>query len=347
MGEAAKWESVMVKVPKGYRSRNVNDRRGSRSSSGGGRSSGGNFGFPSSGGSSSGGSLGGLGGALGAGGAGAGRKKGGCGGMGLIILLVVLALLFFSCQGGGNTATDPGGGTASSSDSGTGEVNDQIDVASAGEASEDDVVSLVNFIIDDTQDEFWVDEYPRVFGQAYQFAQLDLFTGRTQTGGCGTASSNVGPFYCPADGTAYIDVEFMVGLQDQLGAQGDFAQAYIVAHEIAHHVQNLAGINAAVRQAQSGASQVDSNRLAVMLELQADCFAGSWAANAVAERDIIEAGDIEEGVNAAGAVGDDAITGSDNQENFTHGSSAQRIEWFTTGFDLGTEACDTFDGALG
>ena len=333
----------MVKVPKGYRSRNVNDRRGSS----GGRSSGGSLGgFPSRG-SSGGGSLGGLGGALGGGAARSGSRKGGCGGMGLIILLVVLALLFFSCQGGGNTATDSGSSTASSSDAGTGVVNDDVTVDDVGEADEEDVFTLVNFVFDDVQDEFWADEYPRVFGEPYQFAQLDIFTARTQTGGCGTASSNVGPFYCPADNTAYIDVDFMVVLQNQLGAGGDFAQAYIVAHEVAHHVQNLAGFNAAVRQAQSGASQVESNELAVMLELQADCFAGAWAANAAAERDIIEEGDIEEGVNAAGAVGDDAITGDTNQENFTHGSSAQRIQWFTTGFDFGTESCDTFNGALG
>jgi len=174
------------------------------------------------------------------------------------------------------------------------------------------------------QDNFWVDEYPRVFGQPYRNSKLNIFSSRVTTGGCGTASSNVGPFYCPAD-----------------------EQAYILAHEVGHHVQNLAGINNAVRRAQSGVSQTRSNQLAVMMELQADCFAGAWAADANARGGIIEEGDLNEGVRAAGAVGDDAITGSSNQENFTHGSSEQRIEWFTTGFDLGTEACDTFDGAIG
>ena len=138
----------------------------------------------------------------------------------------------------------------------------------------------------------------------------------------------------------------MIRLQRQLGAGGDFAQAYILAHEVGHHVQNLNGTNAALRSAQSRASRTQSNQLQVMMELQADCFAGAWAATA-AERDILDPGDLEEGVRAAGAVGDDAITGSSNQENFTHGSSAQRIEWFSRGFEQGTTSCDTFNGALG
>jgi len=166
-----------------------------------------------------------------------------------------------------------------------------------------------------------------------------LFSSRVNTGGCGPASSNVGPFYCPADGNAYIDLAFMVRLQRQLGAEGDFAQAYILAHEIGHHVQNLAGINDQVRRAQSGASRTQSNQLQVRMELQADCFAGAWAADANNRGGIIEEGDLDEGVRAAGAVGDDAITGSSNAENFTHGSSAQRIEWFSLGFTDGTEAC--------
>lgn len=254
-------------------------------------------------------------------------------------MLGVLALLFFSCQGGG------GGTTATSGDAGSGD-SSTANTSPASDTEEGQAEDLVNFVLDDVQDNFWVDEYPRVFGEPYQLSRLNIFTSSVTTGGCGTASSNVGPFYCPADGQAYIDLVFMIRLQNQLGAGGDFAQAYILAHEIGHHVQNLAGINDAVRRAQSTASTTESNRLQVLMELQADCLAGAWAADAEV-RGILDAGDLDEGVRAAGAVGDDAITGSSNQENFTHGSSAQRIEWFSIGFTDGTEACDTFDGAVG
>ena len=183
------------------------------------------------------------------------------------------------------------------------------------------------------------------------------------TGGCGNASSNVGPFYCPADSNAYIDLQFMFRLQSQLGAEGDFAQAYILAHEIGHHVQNVVGINNRVRQAQSGVSQADANQLNVFLELQADCLAGMWARDFQIRTDeillsgdqdlinnslLLEDGDLNEGVRAAGAVGDDAITGSTNAENFTHGTSAQRVEWFSRGFDTQDfDQCWTFpEGAI-
>jgi len=322
----------MVKVPKGYRSRNVNDRRGS-----GGRSSGRGFGFPSRSSSGGGGGLGGsmggggLGGALGGGRAGSPRRAGGCGGMGLILIVVLFAILFFSCQGAGNGGSTGNTGAADNgSTSNTAPAND----SEAGQAED-----LVNFILDDVQDNFWVDEYPRVLGEPYRNSKLNIFSNAVSTGGCGNASSNVGPFYCPADEQAYIDLEFMIRLQRQLGAGGDFSQAYILAHEVGHHVQNLAGINDQVRRAQSGATRAQSNALQVAMELQADCFAGAWAADADARGGILEAGDLEEGVRAAGAVGDDAITGSSNQENFTHGSSAQRIEWFSKGFDQGADSC--------
>ncbi len=318
----------MVKVPKGYRSRNVDDRRGS---SGGGRS----FGRSGSSGGLGGG-LGGLGG--GAASAATGKRAGGCGGIGLLLVVGIIALLFFAFNGSGD-----GNGTATS---GTTPSEPTANTSPAVDGDLGEAEDLVNFVLDDVQDNFWVDEYPRVFGEPYQLSQLVLFSDRVTTGGCGTASSNVGPFYCPADGRAYIDLPFMLRLQNQLGAQGDFSQAYILAHEVGHHVQNLAGINDALRRAQSTASTVESNQLQVLLELQADCFAGAWAATAE-DRGILDAGDLDEGVRAAGAVGDDAITGSSNQENFTHGSSAQRIEWFARGFDEGTESCDTFEGSLG
>ena len=337
----------MVKVPKGYRSKNVRDLRDGR-----GRASSGSrgFRFPTRSSGGSGGGLGGLGGALGGaaaggalrrGGDGQGRKGCGCGGLALIVMLVLLALLFFSCVGTGTgTGTSTGSSTGGSS---TGGATANTSPASDGEVGEAE--DLVNFIFDDVQD-FWIDEFSAA-GQQYSIAQLTIFDDDVTTGGCGRASSAVGPFYCPADNNAYIDLVYMIRLQRQLGAEGDFSQAYILAHEVGHHVQNVLGTNAALRRAQSGATQTRSNQLQVMLELQADCFAGAWARDADERGDILEAGDLDEGVRAAGAVGDDAITGSNNQENFTHGSSAQRIEWFGRGYNSGIDACDTFNGALG
>jgi len=239
-----------------------------------------------------------------------------------------------------------GGGNTTSTATNVTEAETNADNCAGFGAEVLDACALANFVLDDVQDNFWVDEYPAVFGDSYQFSRLQLFETNVTTGGCGNATSAVGPFYCPADGFAYIDLQFMLQLQDQLGAEGDFAQAYILAHEIGHHVQNLAGINGTVRQLQSGLGTADSNALLVMLELQADCFAGAWARDADDRGNILDEGDLEEGVGAASAVGDDAITGSSNQENFTHGSSAQRIEWFSRGFDSGAASCGTFNGAL-
>lgn len=318
----------MVKVPKGYRSKNVRDRRTSGGSSGGGR----RFGFPSRRGSSGGGLGGDLGGTMGGGSLGgatapAGARRGCGGGLGLI-LLVVLALVIFSCVGGGGDS-----GTSTSTGSG-GPVATPDDPEYA--ATED----LVNFILDDVQD-YWTAEF-QASGQTYPEAKLSIFNNNVSTAGCGNATSAVGPFYCPADSNAYIDIQYMLRLQDQLGAEGDFSQAYILAHEIGHHVQNVLGTNDEVRRAQSGASRAQSNALQVAMELQADCLAGMWARSAQ-DSGILDSGDLQEGVRAAGAVGDDAITGSSNQENFTHGSSAQRVEWFQRGFDQQSyDSCDTF-----
>ncbi len=323
----------MVKVPKGYRSRNVEDRRGRRSGGGG-------FGFPSrrSGGGLGGGGLGGSlgGGTPSVGGAPTGRR--GCLGSSGLILVVVLGLLLFSCLGSGG---------------GFGDLSGDLNTGGAAPApvervdppEVEDSFDLVNFVLDDVQ-AFWTDEFARA-GQQYPEARLVIFDqGGVSTGGCGNASSNVGPFYCPADNSAYIDIEFMFTLQRQLGAEGDFAQAYILAHEVGHHVQNVVGTNTAVRQAQQGASRAESNELQVRMELQADCLAGMWARHAE-QKGILDAGDLQEGVNAAGAVGDDAITGSSNQENFTHGSSQQRVDWFTRGYQNGTyDSCDTFSGDI-
>ncbi len=331
----------MVKVPKGYRSRNVEDRRGRRGGGGGG------FGFPRrrrSGGGGLGGSLGGrrggglgdgggLGGSLG-GGVDTGRRRKGCGGGIGLALLVVFALLLFSCLGGGDLTPGSNGGADLTGPA-------QGGSSSRSNAEVDAAYDLVNFVLDDVQ-EYWTGEF-EADGQTYPVATLVIFDqGQVRTGGCGTASSAVGPFYCPADSKAYIDIEYMLRLQDQLDAEGDFSQAYILAHEIGHHVQNVLGTSDAVRRAQSGASRAESNELSVRLELQADCLAGMWARDA--ERDgILDTGDLAEGLNAASAVGDDSITGSANQENFTHGSSAQRVRWFRAGYDSGRyDSCDTF-----
>ena len=160
----------------------------------------------------------------------------------------------------------------------------------------------------------------------------------------------MGPFYCPGDQKVYIDLAFYQTLKNKLGAGGEFAQAYVVAHEVGHHVQKLLGISGKVEAAQARASKEQSNALSVRLELQADCFAGVWANNSPNSRQMLEAGDLESALNAAAKIGDDALqkaaTGHVVPESFTHGSSAQRQKWFTTGIQTGSvKACDTFSAA--
>jgi predicted metalloprotease len=185
----------------------------------------------------------------------------------------------------------------------------------------------------------------------YRPAHLVLFWDETHSG-CGAAGAEMGPFYCPADERVYIDLGFYRELAQRFGAPGDFAQAYVIAHEVGHHVQNLLGINAKMRRAQAQRPH-DKNRLSVLLELQADCFAGVWGHSAQ-QRKRLDPGDVEEGLRAAAAVGDDrlqkAATGHVSPESFTHGSAAQRSQWFRRGLQSGKlDACDTFaegpDGA--
>jgi len=190
--------------------------------------------------------------------------------------------------------------------------------------------------------------WARIFqenGLAYGPPRLVLFTGVVQSA-CGTAQSAMGPFYCSLDRRVYIDMSFYGDLDRRLGATGDFARAYVIAHEVGHHVQNLLGIAGEVAQARSRASQVESNALSVRLELQADCLAGVWAHD---NARILEQGDIEEGLNAASAIGDDRLQkraqGYVVPDSFTHGSSEQRVSWFKRGFDTGSlTACNTFGG---
>jgi uncharacterized protein len=194
----------------------------------------------------------------------------------------------------------------------------------------------------------WTDIFKKM-GKTYEKPPLVLFTGFTQSG-CGSAQSAMGPFYCPRDGKVYIDLSFYQDMKNKLGAPGDFAQAYVVAHEVGHHVQNQFGIADKVNAARSQASQEEGNALQVRMELQADCFAGIWAQEANARSNILEEGDIEEGLNAAAQIGDDRLQkrsqGYVVPESFTHGSSEQRVRWFKAGMNAKSlKDCDTFGAA--
>jgi predicted metalloprotease len=204
---------------------------------------------------------------------------------------------------------------------------------------EEELVQFVSFVLDDAQD-----TWERLLPGRYQRAALVLFRDAVQSA-CGFAEAATGPFYCPGDRKVYIDLGFYAELKQRFGAPGDFAQAYVLTHEIGHHVQTLLGIEERMRQMQQARPQL-SNELSVRLELQADCFAGLWG-NSTAQRNILERGDVEEGLNAAAAIGDDRIQRMSGArvapERFTHGSSEQRVEWFRRGLQSGQiEACDTF-----
>ena len=211
----------------------------------------------------------------------------------------------------------------------------------AAGAPQDDLGAFVGFVLDDLQDT-WGALLPAE-GRSYERAKLVLFTGATKTA-CGVGESATGPFYCPADRRVYIDLDFYRELRSRLGAPGDFAQAYVIAHEIGHHVQNLDGTSERVHLA--GKTRGDGG-LAVRLELQADCYAGVWAPSAQA-RGLLAVGDVDEALGAAAAIGDDALqrqaTGRVRPETFSHGTSAQRSRWVRRGLESGKpSACDTFD----
>ncbi len=260
---------------------------------------------------------------------GRGRRTAGIGLGGLLILLVLsflfgenfLSLLDPSMIGGGGVSSGPAG-----------------DVPFQTTPEEEELVQFISFVFDDAQST-WTKVLP-----GYRNTRLVLFRDAIQSA-CGFAQAATGPFYCPADQKVYIDLGFYAELRRRFGAPGDFAQAYVLAHEIGHHVQNLLGIEQQVRQAQGG-NPGRRNELSVRMELQADCFAGVWGAYA-AKRGLLEEGDVEEGLNAAAAIGDDRIqrmsTGYVNPDGFTHGSSQQRVTWFRKGLASGDpEACDTF-----
>jgi hypothetical protein len=211
--------------------------------------------------------------------------------------------------------------------------------------AEDAMASFVKKVLADTED-VWAREF-QGFGQRYKLPQLVLFTNYTQTA-CGTGMSAMGPFYCPLDQKIYVDLKFYEELKRRFKAPGDFAQAYVIAHEVGHHVQLQLGIAEKVQELKSRMSERDANRLQVMMELQADCLAGVWAHLNEQIKSRLEEGDIEEGLNAASAIGDDMIQrrtqGHVVPDAFTHGSSAQRVNWFKRGFQNGNmQACDTFN----
>ena len=209
---------------------------------------------------------------------------------------------------------------------------------------ENELADFVSVVLADTEDTW--DTLFSQGGSHYQRPTLVLFSGAVESA-CGFAQAAMGPFYCPADSKVYIDLSFYQDLRDKLGAPGDFAQAYVIAHEVGHHVQNLLGISDRVHQMRSRISQTEYNQLSVRLELQADCFSGIWANHAHRQQQILEQGDIEEALNAASMIGDDRLQkrskGHVTPDSFTHGSSAQRMRWFTTGLKSGDiGSCDTF-----
>jgi len=260
----------------------------------------------------------------------------GVAGGGIGLLVVVLLGLFFGVdlspllQGGSAPGVSPQA--------------PQQQVATRAPSREDKMADFVSVVLGSTEDA-WTELFARG-GKAYRKPTLVLFTDAVESA-CGFAQAAVGPFYCPADQKLYIDLAFYRDLQDRFRAPGDFAQAYVIAHEVGHHVQNLLGIADQVRAAQSRVGQRQAAALSVRMELQADCLAGIWASHANRTKRILEPGDIEEGLNAAAAIGDDRIQmasrGYVSPESFTHGSSQQRVRWFRRGLETGDiAACDTF-----
>ena len=265
-----------------------------------------------------------------------GRRAGGLGGLGLVAL--VLLGLFFGVDP--SVLLNGGTGTPSSYVPSSPEPRTTQAPGAPAEARE-----FVSVVLADTEDT-WRALFQQM-GRTYQEPTLVLFSGLVDSG-CGVAQSASGPFYCPRDHKLYLDTSFFDEMSRRFGAPGDFAQAYVIAHEVGHHVQNLLGILPRVEAMQQQVDRTDANRIQVMVELQADCFAGIWAHHADRSRGILESGDVEEGLNAAAAIGDDRLQkqaqGYVVPDAFTHGSSAQRVRWFKRGLEQGDPAaCDTFN----
>lgn len=264
----------------------------------------------------------------------AARAMGGLGGGALIVVLVGLLfgadpsqlLQMLVAGGGGGSAT-------------------MVQDDTPRSAAENELADLVSVVLADTED-VWGELFPQAFGRAYPQPRLVLFTGQVRSA-CGVAGSSTGPFYCPGDRQVYIDLGFYDEMRTRFGAPGDFAQAYVIAHEVGHHIQNLMGTLDQVHRLQQGLSKEEANALQVRVELQADFLAGVWAHHAQRARNILEAGDIEEALRAASAIGDDTLQkqaqGYVVPESFTHGTSAQRMRWFKLGLETGDLSLgDTF-----
>jgi uncharacterized protein len=253
------------------------------------------------------------------------------GGIGTILL--VLAALFFGIDPSVILQTDQAGPPARTAE------------APSTSPGQDEIRDFVAVVLADTEDT-WADLFRRM-NREYQDPRLVLFTGSVQSA-CGIAGAAVGPFYCPGDRKLYLDLDFFSELRTRFGAPGDFAQAYVIAHEVGHHVQTLLGISDRVAATRQRADRATANALSVRQELQADCFAGVWAHHANRSRQVLEVGDLEEALGAAAAIGDDRLqrqaAGRVAPESFTHGTSAQRVRWFRRGFEAGApNQCDTFN----
>jgi predicted metalloprotease len=255
-------------------------------------------------------------------------------GIGGGLVMLILSLIF------GPQVFDQGGGSPTDMVQGG-----EVGLSPEDSAREEPMVQFVSFVLDDAQ-ETWANAF-RGAGADFRPARLVLFRDGTQSG-CGGAQSAMGPFYCPLDEKVYIDLRFYETMRSRMGAPGDFAQAYVIAHEVGHHVQRVMGITDKVESMRSRMSPTQGNALSVRLELQADCFAGVWAHDAQAARQVLEQGDVEEALNAASQIGDDMLQrrsqGTIVPESFTHGTSAQRVTWFKRGLQTGSiNQCNTFE----
>ncbi|MBX4859522.1 zinc metallopeptidase [Rhizobium sophorae] len=296
---------------------NVEDRRGGPSGGGFGR--GGGFNFPSGGGV---------------------RRAGGGLSIGTIIFLVVIYFIFKMMGIDLLQVLDSGGTTS-------GPGYEQSQSGGTRTPANDEMTAFMRTVLAETEDT-WQGIF-QAQGQNYEEPRLVLFSGSTASA-CGSASSATGPFYCPSDHKVYLDTEFFQELSDRFGASGDFAEAYVIAHEVGHHVQNLLGILPKFNQARQRMSEADANKMSVRVELQADCFAGIWG-KYTQQKGLLESGDLEEALNAAQQIGDDSLQkrsqGYVVPESFNHGTSEQRVKWFKRGFDSGQlSACDTFSGPV-
>jgi predicted metalloprotease len=260
-----------------------------------------------------------------------GARRGGLGGLGLIILFLIM--LFFGVDPrllfqGGTTTNVP-----------------YSEAPETAPPADDEAAQFVATVLGYTEDT-WSELFKQM-GRTYREPTLVLFSGQVGST-CGFAHAAMGPFYCPADEKVYVDLSFYRELRERFGAPGDFAQAYVIAHEVGHHVQNQLGIAEQVQNARQQVDESQANQLSVMMELQADCLAGVWANHTEQAQQFLERGDIEEGLNAAAAIGDDRIQSQTQgyvvPDAFTHGSSEQRVHWFREGLESGDmQACDTFN----